>query len=59
MADVGRQQWHEYKMQSKLQRAQEQLQLLSLVVVPPPVENGNSSTASPLSSTLPGVVYHY
>ena len=56
--DIGRQQWHEYKMQSKLQRAQEQLQLLSFIEVPPPPLEDTGSTQHS-ESQPPGIVYHY
>ena len=50
--DIGRQQWHEYKMQSKLQRAHAQLQLLSLL--PSTTDDDDD-----VSSSRPGIVYQY
>ena len=56
--DVGRQQWHEYKMQSKYQRAQEQLQLLALAA--PGSVHSNLDAPPPSESSIPsGIVYHY
>ena len=62
--DPARQQWHEYKMQSKVSRARAQLRLLSLLP-DNDSDNDDDTKEDPKqeprleSSTRPGIVYHY
>ncbi len=59
--DPARQQWHDYKMQSKVQRAREQLRFLSLLPDDIEEEEGSDQKNEPRSesSSRPGIVYHY